>query len=595
MTPQIAALLAILVAALVLFSFEWVSADVVALGVLLALILVGVVPPERAFAGFGSDTVLVILGLLILTTALRRTGVVDIAGRAILRRAGAQPGRLQLIIISAAGALSSFISNTATTAFFLPVALGVAARGRISPSRLLLPLAFASILASSVTLVATSTNLVVSGLMAQHQLRPIAMFELTPVGLPILIAGLAYLALVGRRLIPDRPPPSGLMDAFGLRPYLSEILIRDGSPLVGRTLGQSGLGRDLDLTVLEVIRDKSTHLAPRAGLKLLSGDLLLVEGERSEILKIKDITGIDIKADVTLADPDLQPEEIHLAEALIPPRSRLIGRTLKGVGFRQSYGLQVLGINRHGETIRRKISQLRLRMGDLLLLQGPEGALAPLLADQSLRVLGAVRERRPNLRRAPWAVAIFAGTLILAAVGVVPLAAAVLLGVIMTFLSRCITPEEAYREVEWKALMVIGSMLVVGAAMEQTGAARLLAASLVELAGNAGPLTYLSGFFVLTVLLTQPMSNQAAAAVVLPVAIQTGLTLGWNPRTFAMMVAVAASTSYLTPLEPSCLLVYGPGRYRFADFVKVGAPLTVLIYLIAIALVPRVWPLGAGP
>jgi len=595
MTPQIGTLLAILAAALVLFSFEWISADVVALGVLLALVFFNLVPADRAFAGFGSDTVLVILGLLIMTTALRRTGVVDIAGRAILRRTGSSPRRLPLLIMVAAGTLSSFISNTATTAFFLPVTLGVAARARISPSRLLLPLAFASILASSVTLVATSTNLVVSGLMTQQQLPPIGMFELTPVGLPILVVGLAYLVVVGRRLIPDRPPSDELMDAFGLRPYLTEILIGETSPLVGKTLGQSGLGRDLDLTVLEVIREKTKYLAPRATLTLQPGDVLLVEGERSEVLKIKDVAGIDIKADVTLADPDVQADEVRLAEALVPPRSRLIGRTLKGVGFRERYGLQVLGINRHGETIRRKISQVRLRLGDLLLLQGPEAALAPLLADQSLRVLGAVRERRPNLRRAPWAVAIFVGTLALATTGALSLAEAVLLGVVLTFVTRCITPEEAYREVEWKALIVIASMLVVGAAMGETGAARLLARSLVDLAGNAGPLAYLSAFFVLTVALTQPMSNQAAAAVVLPVALQTGLALGWNPRTFAMMVAVAASTSYLTPLEPSCLLVYGPGRYRFADFLKVGAPLTVLIYLIAIALVPRVWPLGAGP
>lgn len=307
MTPQIAALLAVLVAALVLFSLEWVAADVVALAVLLALILFGVVPAERAFAGFGSDTVLVILGLLILTTALRRTGVVDVAGRAILRRT-TKPGRLPLIIMVAAGGLSSFISNTATTAFLLPVALGVAGRARMSPSRLLLPLAFASILASSVTLVATSTNLVVSGLMRGHDLDAIGMFELTPVGIPILVVGLAYLALVGRRLVPDRPPSTELMDAFGLRPYLSEILIREGSPLVGRSLGQSGLGRDLDLTVLEVIREKTNSLVPRATLKLHPGDVLLVEGERSEILKIKDIAGIDIKADVKLADPGLQPE-----------------------------------------------------------------------------------------------------------------------------------------------------------------------------------------------------------------------------------------------------------------------------------------------
>lgn len=591
MTPQIGALLAILAAALFFFSVEWVSADVVALAVLLALILTGLVPTERAFAGFGSETVIVILGLLILTTALHRTGVVDMVSRAILRRTGGSPGRLIFMIMATAAPLSAFVSNTATTAFFLPMTIGVAAKARINPSKLLMPLAFASILASSVTLVSTSTNILVSGLMTQHRLAPMSMFELAPVGIPIAVAGLAYMLLIGRRLIPDRASPGELTEAFGLRPYLSEVLIREHSPLIGKTLAESGLGRDLDLTVLQVIREKTKYLAPRATLRLQPEDVLLVEGERREILKIKDTAGIDIKADVKLADPDLQTDEVRLVEAIVLPRSPLTGRTLKGVGFRERYGLQVLGINRHGETMRRKISQVRLRIGDLLLLQGPEASLAALPADQSLRILGVVTDRRPNVQRAPVAILIFVGVLLAATFKLLALPVAVILGVVLTFVTRCITPEEAYREVEWKVLILIGSMLALGVAMEETEAARLLAGWFVDLVGQARPLWFLTAFFALTVALTQPMSNQAAAAVVLPVAIQTALALEWNPRTFAMMIAVAASTSYLTPLEPSCLLVYGPGRYRFADFLKVGAPLTVLIYVIAIILVPRVWPL----
>lgn len=594
LTPEIGLLLAIVGVALVLFAFEWVSADVIALGVLLALILTRLVPVDRAFEGFGSDTVIMILGLLIMTAALLRTGVVEIAGRAILRRAGENPHRLMLLVMLATAGLSAFISNTASTAFFLPVVVGIAARARVSPSKLLMPLAFSSILTSSVTLVSTSSNILVSSLMTRQGLAPMGMFELAPVGIPITIVGLAYMLLVGRRLIPDRSPPGEASSAFGLGPYLTEIIVRPGSKWTGKSLAESGLGQNLDVTVLRITRGKDRELSPRARTRLEAGDVLLVEGGREQILKIKDTAGIDIKADVTLSDPDLHAKDLQLVEAILLPRSPLIGRTLKSLEFRDRYGLQVLAVHRHQETIREKISQVRFEMGDLLLLQGRRENIAALQADNTFRILSEVDERRPNLRRAPLAVAIFVAAIAAATFKVLPLPVAVLLGALLTFLTRCITPEEAYREVEWKVLILIGSLLALGVAMERTGAAKFVAAQLLHVFGTADPRWLLSGFFVLTVLLNIPMSHQAAAILLTPIAIQTALQFDLNPRTFAMMIAVAAPCSYLTPLEPSCLMVYGPGRYRFADFVRVGLLLTLLIYLIAILLVPIVWPLDAG-
>jgi di/tricarboxylate transporter len=303
------------------------------------------------------------------------------------------------------------------------------------------------------------------------------------------------------------------------------------------------------------------------------------------------MAGIDIRADVDFSDPDLQREDLRLVEAILLPRSPLIRRTLKGVRFRERYNLQVLAINRHAETIRLKISEVRLQMGDVLLVQGDRANIAALQDDSTIRILDVVDTKPLNVSRARLAIAIFVGALATATLGLLALPVAVLVGAVLVFLTRCITPEEAYRHVEWKALILIGSMLSLGVAIEQTGAARFLAGQIVGLAPGAHPAWLLTAFFGLTVLLTQPMSNQAAAVVMLPIALQTALQLGMNPRTFAMMIAVAASCSYLTPLEPACLIVYGPGRYRFADFLKVGAPLTVLIYVLAIGLVPLVWPL----
>lgn len=591
MTFEILLLLIIIAVALVLFSFERIPADVIALGVLLALTVTGLVPAQEAFAGFGSDTVLMILGLLILTAALVRTGVVELVGRALIRRTGDNPNRLLAMVMIAPAFLSTLMSNTAATAFFLPMIIGLGRRSKVGISRLLMPLAFATILASSVTLVSTSTNIVVSGLMTGAGMEPLGMFELTPVGLPILVVGIAYMFLIGRRLIPDRSEQTEPLDGFSRQTYLTEALVLPGSPLTGKTLAESGLGRDLDLTVLRVVRDKHRYLAPQADLILNEGDVLLVEGGRDEVLKIQNQVGINIKANVKLSDPDLQSEDLRLIEAIVLPRSPLIGRTLKGARFRERYGLQVLAINRRGETIQRKISQTQLRVGDFLLIQGHHSNVAALEADNTFHIISAVDDYKPNLRRAPLAIAAFAGALALATFNLAPFPVAVLLGVLMVFITRCITPEEAYREVEWRVLILIGSMLAVGAALESTGAAQFLATQIVNAVGQANPLWLLSGFFMLTMLLTQPMSNQAAAVVVVPIALQTAVQLGLNPRTFAAMIAVAASCSYLTPLEPACLMVYGPGRYRFMDFLKVGSILTVLVFLIALLLVPLLWPL----
>jgi di/tricarboxylate transporter len=591
MTLQIALLLCIIGVALVLFSFERLPTEVIGLGVLVTLVLTGLLPAERAFAGFGSDTVVMICGLLVLTAALVRTGVVDVIGRTILRLTGDDANRLLVVVMVAAAALSAFISNTATTAFFVPIALGLARRTRISASQLLMPLAFASILASSTTLISSSTNIVISGLMTQYDLAPLGMFELSLVGIPVAIVGLAYMITIGRRLVPDRGSADEAEDAFGIRPYLTEIVILPGSPLAGKTLDESDLGRDLDLTVLRVLRDHNHYLAPRPKLELKEEDELLVKGQHEGILKIKDTVGIGIKADVELSDPRLLAEDMRLVQVILLPRSPLIGRTLQGLRFRQRYGLQVLGINRRGRGIYRRLSLIPLRIGDQLLVQGHRTNIATLDENNTFHILGTVEHWRPNRERAPVAVGVFCLVLALAALNVVALPVAVVLGALGVLLTGCISPQTAYREIEWKAIIVIGSMLAMGSAMEHTGTAAFLAAQIVRLTGQAPAGWLLTAFFALTLLLTQPMSNQAAAVVVLPVAIRTALQLGLSPRTFAIMIAVGASCSYLTPLEPSCLIVYGPGRYRFMDFVKVGSLLTILVYILAIALVPLFWPL----
>ncbi len=590
MDSQITLVIVIIVISLILFASERFSSDVIALGIVVVLILTGLLTTKDAFAGFGSDAVLMILGLLIMTASLVHTGVVELVGRLIFQFTGDKPKRILVVIMGMAGGLSSFMSNAATTAFFLPIVIGLAHRAKISPAKLLMPLAFASILASSVTLIATSTNIVVSGLITQYGLAPLGVFELTPVGVPILLLGLVYMYFIGIHLIPDRTPPEPENPNRSRRMYVTEMVIQPNSSFVGKMLVDTSLGRDLKIQVLRVVREERRYLSPSPDLRFEAGDVLLVECERSEIIKVQNLPGVDIKADRTFSSEEVATGEIGVVEVILLPDSPFIGRTLRGLHARDRFALQVLAINRYGEPIRQKLSSIRMHLGDVLLVQGNRSNISVLEQQSAFRILDdAVEGERPDLRRAPRAVLIFAGSLLLAALNIVPLPVAALGGAVLSFMTRCITPEEAYRQVEWKVLILIGSMLALGRAMELTGTAAYLAQQIVAIVGTASPIVVLGAFFLLTIALT-PLSHSAAAIVVLPVAIRTAQQLGLEPRTFVIMIAVAATNGYLTPLDHVCLMVYGPGHYKFTDFARVGILMTVLIFGLVMILVPALWP-----
>jgi len=590
MTIQVALCLTILGVAIVLFAWDRIAADVVAMGVMLATTILGLLTPAQAFAGFASDTVLMILGLLIMTAGLGQTGVVDFAGRRLVALIGRNETYMLPAIMISVAMLSAFISNTAATAFFIPIVLGFAAKSGVSPSKYLLPLAFASIVTSSVTLISTSTNLVVSDLMARQNMPPMGMFELAPVGLLIAVLGLVYMWFIGVRLMPDRADTASAKDV-GERDYHAELVVLPDSALIGKAVAETRLGKDSGLGVVEILRDGAPVAGSPDGAILEAGDDLRVTGKRSDVLKVKEIAGVELRADVHHTDEEAAGDAQTIVEGTLLPNSPLIGATLKGAEFKDRYGLQVLAINRGGSVIPQRLSRVALRLGDVLLLQGKPENVKALEQGNLFSIFGGVDHTRLNVERAPLAALIFALALAVATFKLAPLAVAVLGGAFLMLVTRCISPEEAYRQVEWKILILIGALFSLGTAMDTTGTGSFLAQQLIAVAGDQPPWVILSCFFALTLALTQPMSNQAAAIVVVPIAIATAQAMDLNPRTFAMMVAVAASCSYLTPLEPSCLMVYGPGRYRFSDFFKVGLPLTVLIYAVAILMVPIIWPL----
>ncbi len=582
--------LVLLLVAVVLFAAERIPVDFVVLILVGGLVITGTLTPGEAFSGFGNEVVIAIAGLFVLTGALRNTGVVDEIGRRMHRIAGTSERWLTLLVMVLAAACASVMKNTSTTAMLLPLVIGLADRAKIPRSKLLMPLAFGAILGGTCTLIGTSTNMAVSAAMVRHGMAPLGMFELASVGIPIVVVGIAYMFLLGRRMLPDRGTPEGVLDTYRMREFLSEVVVLPGSSLAGRTLAQADIAGTLDLTVVGIIRGKSESMTPAADTVIEPNDLLLVQGKVDDILRVKDKVGIEIKADFKLSDADLGKE---LFEVLVQRQSEFLGRTLKGLRFRQRYGLTVLGLYRQGVAQVSKLSTMPLRFGDLLLLQGSRRNVGHLSRDGHLLVLDEVSERRGRPGKKRWAIFAFLTfvALTLPHAWNVPISIAVLIGALILVASKAIRANEIYGLIEWRVVVLIAGMISFGVAMEKTGADEFLAHMIVRATGQHGPHVVIAGFFLLTVALTQPMSNQAAALVVLPVAIKTASSLGLEPRAFAIAVTCAASCSFLTPLEPACVLVYAPGRYRFMDFVKVGSALTIAVFAIVMALLPVFWPL----
>jgi di/tricarboxylate transporter len=598
MTTEIGITLGLLLLALVLFGTEKLPVDVVGIILVIGLVLTNVLTVNEGLAGFGDNVIITIGGLFVLTGGLIKTGLVDLIGRRLYKIAGNNEFILTALIMFVAAASASVLKNTTTTAMFLPVVIGLAERARIPPSKLLMPLAFGAILGGSCTLIGTSTNLAVSGAMTRYGMEPYSMFELTPVGILTFSVGMLYMLFVGRKMLPSRGGEDSFTEQYHIREYISELLVLPGSHLIGKTLAEANLNMELDLNVLGIVRGKETKIAPNAHERIELNDLLIVEGRLANILNIKTEAGLEIKADFKLNDEVLEGGRIQLFEVMVMRDSRLAGQTLKSIRFRQTYDLTVLAINRHGETIVEKLSEASLRFGDVLLVQGAREEIEPLVVDGEMLLLEDVSKGAMRTEKRKWAIAAFGLFLALSLTKVVtggaydiPLAVAVLLGVLLLLATNTVRHSEIYSLIDFRLLVLIACMMSFGVAMEKTGTDKYLADMIVQYFQAYGAVAVLAGFFILTVVLTQPMSNQAAALVVLPVAVKTAIALGLNPRSFAVAITYAASFSFITPLEPACVLVYTPGRYKFMDFVKIGTILTIVVFIVAIVLVPVFWKL----
>jgi di/tricarboxylate transporter len=469
----------------------------------------------------------------------------------------------------------------------MPAVLGVCRRSRLSASKVLIPLAYASMLGGTCTLIGTSTNVAASGAIQAAGLEPFSMFEFLPVGLVVCAAGIVYMVFLGHRLLPETREAGAAEDA--MREYLSEVIVTPGSALAGKALRDSRLA-EMGLQVRAVLRgDRRLEAEPRVVLE--EGDLLLVQAGRDGLLQVKDTAGIEIQPDVKPSEQELVGETTKIVEALLMPQSALIGRTLEELDFRRRFGPTVIAVYRRGHTLVTRLSKLPLRAGDVLLLQGRPERFRLLADNADLWILQETEHLPARRRKGLYAVGIFLIAVLASTLGWLPLPIAFLLAALGVIATRLITIEEAYDLIDWRLLILIAGMTSFGLAMQKTGAAGYVAGLIVDWVHPLGTGIVMLAFILLTMLLTQPMSNAAAALVVLPVAISTAQRLGLDARSFAVLVTLSASLSFVTPFEPSCLIVYGPGKYRFRDFVKAGIPLTMVVVVLLLLLLPMFWPL----
>ncbi|MBK9017789.1 MAG: SLC13 family permease [Saprospiraceae bacterium] len=585
---EITLVLGLLVVAVVLFATDKISVDVITIGLLLVLTSLGILTPTEAFSGFGSDFIIMLASIFVVGAAMQKAGVLDLLGHKLFTLTRSRKKSLPAILMAAVSVLSAFMNNTTVTAMFVAPVVGLARKLKISPSKLLMPVAFASILGGTCTVIGTSTNVAVNAYLAKNGLPPFGMFDFAPIGIVLCVIGILFLATVGMKLLPDYKEVDMIQD-LNQQQYFTEILVKENSALVGRKIRQTVISQ-IGLQVLNIIRDGRNSIAD-ADSVVRAKDILLVEGSLEELLKVKDTNGIDILADAKATD-DLVSDDIQIAEILILPTNDFVGLTVKEAEFKRRFGLTVIAINREGQTLSEKIGATEIKPGDRLLVQGQADTIRFRQSFSDFVVLQEHDyEPSKSSRNSALSVSFFIGAILLGTLEVIPLSVAFMLAAFLCVVFKCIKPDEAYEKIEWNLLVLIGGMSSFGVALQKTGAAEFLAENINSLFSGLGPLAVLAAYVLLTMLLTQPMSNAAAALVVLPVALESAGALGANPISFALGVMLGASVSLITPFEPSCILVYGPGRYKFMDFFKVGSLATVLLFVAILMLVPMFYPL----
>lgn len=592
MTFDIILVFVVAICAVILFATEKLSVDLIAMLIMASLLILGIVKPEEGIAGFSNKATVTVAAMFILSAGLFKTGAVSYLGKitTLVFKKNYWLGLITVMV--AVGFFSAFINNTPVVAVFIPIMLGVTKEIKVSASKLLMPMSFASMFGGVCTLIGTSTNILVSSIAEERGQPAFSMFEIAPLGLIMFTVGSIYMLTIGIRLIPDRRAEGDLIESFNLQEYIAEVVLLEDAASVGKAIKDAPITKEIDIAIVEIQREDEMITLPSSDFVLQKGDILRIRCDLEKFNKIQARTGVLFKSQFKWHDEDFETAEIKLVEVVIAPNSDLVGKSLEDLQFRERFGAIVLALRHRGKLMREKISEAKLSAGDAMLLEVKTDRYNQLRQSPSFVIISEIE--RPVYRKSKLipALLIVAGVILTATLGIAPIVVSSIIGAILLVLVGCLKMEEAYQAIEWRIIFLLAGVLTLEAAMENSGAAPLISSTIISVVSKWGGLiALLSAFYLMTFIFTEMMSNNATAALLTPIAIATAKTLQVSPRPFLVAVMFAASASFMTPVGyQTNTLIYGPGQYRFADFLRVGTPLNLIFWVVATIFIPYFWP-----
>lgn len=593
MTFEMLLAFAILVGALVIFILDIYPIDFVAFGIMALILVLGPildVKPEEAISGFSNPATITILAMFILSAGVYRTGMINLLAHHMVRIAGNSEIRQLLMVMVVVAPISAFINNTAAVAILIPSVLTLAREHKRPPSKLLIPLSYFSQMAGAITLIGTATNILASTLSERAGYGGFRMFEFTHIGLMIFATGAAYLLFIGRWMLPYRSNETEISEAYRMKEYLTEVIILEKSPFIGKTVVDSRLREQFDIHVLEIVRNGQKLNHPLADKYFHPNDILFIKTNTKQLLRLQESGGLMIETEMRWGDP-LKPTRRGILEAVIGPNSDLIGGTLETTNFRHHYNCTVIAIRKHGEVIRDRLSQVVLNFGDTLLLRGTPAALDQIKRESGFIVTEEMQQEEFRREKIPIALTIVGGVVTIAALGY-PILVTAIVGSVVMVLTGCLKVNELHEAIRWDVIFLLAGIIPLGLALQRTGGAQFLADLATMSADHAPPVVVLGIFYLMTVILAEFISHSAAVVIMVPVGIATAEALGLNARAFILASMFAASMSFSTPVGyQTNTMVYGPGGYKFFDFTRVGAPLSLLLTIVTPIYIYWVWGL----
>ena len=596
MTPDIAIIIGLLALGFILFVTEIFSIDVTAMILLSILFLFGYLTPEQAISGFSNPAVLTIAFLFILSHALQKTGVLEYLVIRINKIADRSRLLGRAVYLFTIGLASALVNNTAIVAIFMPVTIRLAHKYKLSPSKMLIPLSYAAILGGTLTLVGTSTNLLVNSIYsANPNVEPMGMFEFTRYGAILMSIGLLYILFIAPQLLPSRTVTSSLTKSYRLGGYLTEMKITAESPLVGTTCLDRGINKHYDVMVLDILRDEKMITSNIRQTSLEAGDILFVRGTLDNFLRMKEVEKITLLTDEKLTQQELEKENNVLVECLLTEKSDLVGHSLMNSNFRRRFGTFILAIRREGTIFRKKVAHIVLQAFDTFLVYGPLNKVNELSKGGDFIVLGKVEAVLRKQRFWWMSIVVVLAAIGLAAAGIMPIVKGAMIGVVLLLALKVLTPQEGYQSIHWQVIILIAALIPVGIVVQSSGTAEwiggFISSAVRMVPVEWQPHVLLALIYLITMILTEVSSNAATAIIMTPIALAVTQQMGFEPRAFIFAVAFAASASFITPVGyQTNLMVYGPGGYKFSDYIRVGFPLALIFWFTAIYFLPILWP-----